>query len=86
MLIASPSPRHVHQRVLARLHLILHAAAPDDVEVLFAPFDVVLANDTVIQPDLIVAPTSDYTERGLPTAPLLAAEVLSPPRGVSTSC
>ncbi|WP_353057959.1 Uma2 family endonuclease [Propionimicrobium sp. PCR01-08-3] len=45
---------------------MLHAAAPDDVEVLFAPFDVVLANDTVIQPDLIVAPTSDQPHRTRP--------------------
>lgn len=83
VLIVSPSPRHLHQRVAARLHLILHAAAANELEVLFAPFDVVLANDTVIQPDLIAAPMSDFTERDLPTAPLLAVEVLSPStRGV----
>ena len=43
-----------------------------------APFDVVLANDTVIQPDLLVAPRSQFTGRELPGAPLLAVEVLSP--------
>jgi len=38
----------------------------------------VLADDTVIQPDLLVAPNADYTDRDLPVAPMLAIEVLSP--------
>ena len=45
---------------------------------LAAPFDVVLAEDTIVQPDLIVARRTDFTERDLPVAPLLAIEVLSP--------
>ncbi len=44
----------------------------------FAPFDVRLASDTVIQPDLIVFRTADATEKDLPVAPMLAVEVLSP--------
>ncbi|CAN5246508.1 hypothetical protein BH20ACT5_BH20ACT5_22210 [soil metagenome] len=37
-----------------------------------------LANDTVMIPDLIVARRTDLTPRDLPTAPVLAVEVLSP--------
>jgi Uma2 family endonuclease len=40
--------------------------------------DVVLADDTVLQPDALVARRSDLSERDLPAAPLLAVEVLSP--------
>ncbi|MGC3993631.1 MAG: Uma2 family endonuclease [Propionicimonas sp.] len=38
----------------------------------------VLADNTVIQPDLLVARPEDFTEADLPVAPLLAVEVLSP--------
>jgi len=43
-----------------------------------APFDVVLGNDTVLQPDVLVAARAAFTERDLPGSPLLAVEVLSP--------
>jgi len=46
--------------------------------VLVAPFDVVLANDTVFEPDVLVAGRSRLTDRDLPGAPELAVEVLSP--------
>ncbi|WP_342778530.1 Uma2 family endonuclease [Aeromicrobium piscarium] len=78
VLVVSPAPRYVHQLAVGELHLLLHAAVPEDAQVLFAPFDVVLAADTVLQPDLLVAPRDAFTERDLPTAPLLAIEVLSP--------
>jgi Uma2 family endonuclease len=39
---------------------------------------VALADDTELQPDLIVAPRSQFTDRELEGAPLLAIEVLSP--------
>jgi len=73
---ASPAPRH--QLVLARLHVLMATAAPPDLLVLFAPLDVVLADDTVVEPDLLVAPRDAFSERCLPAAPLLAVEVLSP--------
>jgi Uma2 family endonuclease len=38
----------------------------------------VLADDTLLQPDLVVARRSELTERNLPAAPVLAIEVLSP--------
>lgn len=47
-------------------------------KVFMAPFDVALADDTVMQPDLLVVRRVDTTSRGLRTAPVLAVEVLSP--------
>lgn len=78
ILIVSPAPSPRHQIVLANLHLALAAACPPELIVLFAPLDVALAEDTVMQPDLLVTRRTDLTARDLPTAPLLAVEVLSP--------
>ncbi|MDP9183421.1 MAG: Uma2 family endonuclease [Actinomycetota bacterium] len=78
VLIVSPGPRLGHQRVVGNLHLSLRAGCPAELQVILAPFAVALADDTEVQPDLIVAPRSQFTEKELPGAPLLAVEVLSP--------
>jgi Uma2 family endonuclease len=78
VLIVTPAPRIPHQIVLGELLALLREACPRELRVLFAPLDVVLADDTVVEPDLLVARRSDFTEKNLPTAPLLAVEVLSP--------
>ncbi len=44
---------------------------------LTAPLDVALTDDTVLQRDVLVAQRCAFNERDLPTAPLLAIEVLS---------
>ena len=77
-LIVSPAPVLPHQDVVGNLHLLLRAACPPHLKVVLAPFAVGLADDTEIQPDLIVAPREQFTRRDLPGAPLLAVEVLSP--------
>jgi Uma2 family endonuclease len=77
-LLVSPAPRWQHQLVLGRLHLLLSGACPPDLCVVFAPFAVALADDTEVQPDLLVAPRSQFTDKELPGPPLLALEVLSP--------
>ena len=77
-LIVTPAPSHGHQTIVVRLLVLLDQACPSDMQVLVAPFDVALADDTVMQPDLLVAQRSAFTARDLPTAPLLAVEVLSP--------
>lgn len=77
-LVVTPAPSTRHQRAVARLLKVLLDAVPDDLEVLTGPFDVRLADDTVLQPDVLVCRRSDLTEKDLPTAPLLAIEVLSP--------
>ncbi|MEJ7831516.1 MAG: Uma2 family endonuclease [Nocardioides sp.] len=77
-LIVTPAPSWDHQRAQGRLMVMLANLCPPDLEVLSAPFDVALAEDTVIEPDIVVARTADYARRGLATAPVLAVEVLSP--------
>lgn len=77
-LIVTPAPNFRHQGALGELHLVLRAACPADIQVLFAPFDVVLSEDSIVQPDLLAARRSDFTVKELPGAPLLAVEVLSP--------
>lgn len=77
-LIVSPSPRHGHQTVVGNLHVLLRAACPAELQVILAPFAVALADDTEVQPDLLVAPRAQFTEKELPGPPLLAVEVLSP--------
>lgn len=78
VLVVTPSPGLRHQVVVGSLFALLKAACPEGLIVLVAPFDVVLDDSTVLQPDLLVARSTDFTERDLPTAPLLAVEVLSP--------
>lgn len=79
LLLVTPAPRVVHQDVVANLLVLLkNADRPDSLKVLTAPVDVVLSDDTVVQPDLIVAPRAQFTDTDLPGAPLLAVEILSP--------
>ena len=78
VLVVSPAPRPRHQRAVTRMWRLLDDACPPDLEVFVAPLDVVLAEDTVLLPDVLVGRRSDFTDRDLPTAPVLAVEVLSP--------
>jgi len=78
VLVVTPSPSYAHQEVSSRLSTLLVQVCPADLVVLYAPFDVALGDDTVMQPDLLVARRSDFTHRDLPVAPLLAVEILSP--------
>jgi Uma2 family endonuclease len=77
-LLVTPAPSYRHQMVVPRLWRLLERERPSGLRVLLAPFDVVLADDTVLQPDVLVARRKDFTDRDLPAAPLLAVEVLSP--------
>lgn len=77
-LIVTPAPSYQHQGAVGELYLLLRRTCPSHLAVLTAPFAVALAPDTEIQPDLVVAPRTHFTARELPTAPLLAVEVLSP--------
>jgi Uma2 family endonuclease len=78
-LLVTPAPSWLHQRVVTRLWQVLASAVTSrDIEVFVAPLDVVLADDTVLQPDVLVARRADLGRRDLEAAPLLAVEVLSP--------
>ncbi|TWD82339.1 Uma2 family endonuclease [Kribbella amoyensis] len=76
-LLVTPAPSRLHQRVVAAVYRTLFDTCPANLEVLFAPFDVVISPDTVLQPDVLVARREDFTDNDLPKAPLLAVEVLS---------
>jgi Uma2 family endonuclease len=78
VLVVSPSPRPLHQRAIARLMGVLEPSCPSAHEVLPAPVDVVLADDCVLIPDVVVGRREDFTEQALVGPPLLAIEVLSP--------
>ena len=77
-LLVSPAPRYRHQRLSAMLLHLLMSSCPAGLTVLHAPFAVGLAEDTEVQPDLLVAPRAEFTEVDLPTAPMLVVEILSP--------
>lgn len=77
-LIVSPAPSTRHQAMSMNLGYLLKTHLPPDLRLLAAPFAVALADDTEVQPDLLVAPRSAFAERDLPSAPLLAVEILSP--------
>jgi Uma2 family endonuclease len=78
ILLVSPAPRPLHQRAAFELAVRLRETCPDGLEVFMAPLDVVLAEDTVLEPDVLAARQADLTDRDLPAVPLLAVEVLSP--------
>jgi Uma2 family endonuclease len=77
-LLVSPAPGEDHQTVVLELGIRLRAVRPDGFRVFVAPFSVQLDKDTEVQPDVLVAMAKDVTKKNLPTAPLLAVEVLSP--------
>jgi Uma2 family endonuclease len=79
----TPSPATKHQRVSGRLfaclfnYLRLHPIG----EVFSAPFDVVLSNHDVVEPDLLVVladQSAIVTDQHVRGAPALVIEILSP--------
>src|SRR5256886_2324652 len=78
VLIVSAAPGRVHQRAVGRLYRLLDDACGPEFEVMIAPFAVGLADDTEMQPDLLVARDDQLTDKDLPGPPALAVEVLSP--------
>jgi len=80
-LYMGPSPGHRHQRIVSHLDLLFQRfAGANRGEGVIAPFDVVLSQHTVFQPDALFARTENLsiiTERGVMGAPDLVVEVLS---------
>ncbi len=83
VLVVSAAPGRVHQRVVGRLYRLLDDGCPPEFEVLMAPFAIGLAEDTELQPDVLVARRDQLTEKELPGPPALAVEVLSPSTGMT---
>jgi Uma2 family endonuclease len=78
----TPAPNTKHQRLVGRLHFELqsHLAAHPAGEVLLSPYDVVLSDLDVVEPDLVYVARenqSRITEANLQGPPDLAVEVVS---------
>jgi hypothetical protein len=58
--------------------VLLHTACPADLEALAGPFGIGLADDTELRPDLLVGRLTDFTDKELLAAPVLAVEVIEP--------
>lgn len=76
VIVVSPSPRRLHQRAALEIAVLLRNAAPPDLEVIVAPFDVQAGPRSVVEPDVLVLPRDE--QDGPVPPPLLAVEVLSP--------
>jgi len=80
-LVVTPAPTVRHQKVSARLAqlLLAHADRTGDLA-LYAPVDVVLADHTVVQPDLVYvrAARAGIVRDRVEGAPDLVVEILSP--------
>jgi Uma2 family endonuclease len=77
-LLVSPAPAFAHQLAVVRLWRLIDDGRSADSIALVAPFDVVLSDVTVFEPDVLLAPTAAFTRGDLPGPPTLAVEVLSP--------
>src|SRR5436190_6025615 len=82
-LSVTPAPGAGHQRTLRKLNQIIqqHVETYQLGEAFFAPFDCLLGETTVVQPDLLFVDRSRLSlvsERGVEGPPTLVVEVLSP--------
>jgi len=80
-LSVTPSPSPVHQRISRRLlrQLVDHCHGRSIGEVFHAPIDLILTNQDVFVPDLLVVSDPRHiTKRGIEGPPLLVVEILSP--------
>lgn len=81
-LYVSASPRPRHQVMSALLMAVLLRTCFEQPELglmaLSAPTDVVLADDTVVVPDILVVPLELIGNREITGAPLIVVEILSP--------
>jgi Uma2 family endonuclease len=78
----TPSPAMIHQRLVGRLHLAIGKWLEEHPvgEVFLAPFDVVLSDHDVVEPDLVVLSSQHdiLTKLHVRGTPALVIEVLSP--------
>lgn len=82
-LIMVPAPTTTHQRISRNIEFILQNFVSDNDlgEILYAPTDVVLSDDEVVQPDILFVSkgrTAIIEERAIMGAPDLIIEILSP--------
>jgi Uma2 family endonuclease len=75
VLLVSAAPSEEHQIALSNLFVLLHATAPPELRVFFAPYDVRFSARRQLQPDVVVLPKDRTAPDRLP---LLVVEVASP--------
>jgi Uma2 family endonuclease len=85
-LLVTPSPTRLHQLVSKRLnHLFMQAVDDAGIgEYYSAPYDVKFADDSIVQPDLLVVlreHSAKFTENAVNGAPDLVVEIVSPTTG-----
>ncbi|HAI77256.1 MAG TPA: hypothetical protein DCM08_13540 [Microscillaceae bacterium] len=82
-LFMSPAPNTEHQKISRNLGSDLHLFVKKNQrgEVLFAPFDVILDDNNVVQPDIVFIAQENLkylTKRGFEGVPDLLVEIISP--------
>jgi Uma2 family endonuclease len=85
-LFVTPSPARLHQLVSKRLnHLFMQTIDDAGIgEYYSAPYDVKFADDSIVQPDLLVVlreHSAKFTEKAVHGAPDLVVEIVSPSTG-----
>ncbi len=82
-LSVTPAPGPRHQAIVGELFVLLraHVLARGLGRIFVSPVDCILADTTIVQPDLVfvaAADTARITERGIEGPPTLAVEVVTP--------
>lgn len=82
-LILSPSPKEIHQYISSILHIMIGTFVRERSlgKVYFSPFDVVLSDTNVVQPDILFISNERadiITSDNVQGAPDLVVEILSP--------
>jgi Uma2 family endonuclease len=76
-LLVTPSPITRHQQATVRLVNALLNAAPPEFDVISAPWDWIISDTTVVEPDVLVVDAEATAGDFLTRVPLLVVEVLS---------
>lgn len=82
-IVMSPAPNVPHQRLIARVANAIEQATHDRGETIFAPVDVHLDNENVVQPDVLFVSNDNADiihEDAIYGSPDIAVEVLSTKR------
>ena len=86
-IVVTPSPSPAHQDAAGNLYVVFRVAIRNTGRgrVYLAPLDVVLSEDTIVQPDLFVVLADrqvTVTEKRVEGVPSLIVEIISPTTGV----
>jgi Uma2 family endonuclease len=84
-LLVTPAPSPLHQRILARLLMVIDPYVErHGLGVMLPDVDLLFQSGQFLRPDFLVVPEASragITKRGIEMAPLLVVEILSPTSG-----